>query len=533
MRKKFLKLMAMIIAMVSVFTLVTACGGNKDKGYQQDEKGYYRVGEDGNKVYKIVMMDHGIPETTKDYKYRQLVLDEINKRLLRDLGYKVEFEINVYADDTFADVLATTLADGTQLDIVRQASKDNLTSYVSQGIAKNIAKYTDAATNLQANIPDKMWAEAQYDGGTYAIPLDKLPVNTVGFIRGDLLQKAGYNELKTLQDWEGFLKKVRDGGSEYLDSRMDTIPLMGAFSSFEQMFLGYFTNTPGNFFNGEGKIRPQYFDPGYKQFILKMREWLKEGYIDSSIYNFNEFSMSNYVTSQITGAVVTGIYHLEFGSLLNVNKAHPEWAFTPALPVPTAEGKYASPGMMGEYLFVPYSAKSAGVAVEFMDWAIYNKDNYMLVRCGIEGTTYVVKEDNSLDIPESEKTASVTDYTDLIGRFAIGTSVAFNMGYPSASCPEGAKKAYADTLEIGSDKLYIDPTIYVTEKLTDREVAIMASANQDAARSIQNLLTLNKDGSFKVSDQDFETVWNNMLSAYEGIAVYDKLTTEYNKKFPA
>ena len=96
MRKKFLKLMAMIIAMVSVFTLVTACGGKKDKGYQQDEKGYYRVDEDGNKVYKIVMMDHGIPETTRDYKYRQLVLDEINKRLLRDLGYKIEFEINVY-----------------------------------------------------------------------------------------------------------------------------------------------------------------------------------------------------------------------------------------------------------------------------------------------------------------------------------------------------------------------------------------------------------------------------------------------------
>ena len=323
--------LAAVIALSLILFLPKGKGGNKN--LLKDEKGTYYLDDSGSKVYKLVMMDHGVPATSNQFKYRQQVMDKMNEKLLQDLGYKVDIQIDVYSDDTFADKLAFALADGEQLDLVRQASKELLTSYVSQGIAKDISAYTSVAENMQANIPDEMWAEAQYADGTYAIPLDKLAVNTTAFIRGDLLEKAGYTELTTIADWEGFMKKVKEGGEEYLDSRLDTVPLMGAFTTYEEMFYGNFTETPGNFFNSEGKIRPKYFDAGYKQFILKMREWLKNEYIDSSMFNFNEFAMKEYMTNEITGAIAAGIYHLEFGSLLNVNTAHPEWKLTPAMPV--------------------------------------------------------------------------------------------------------------------------------------------------------------------------------------------------------
>lgn len=506
----------------------------KGKGGQellQDDKGVYYLDEDNNKVYKIVMMDHGIAPTTNEYKYRQMVLDEINQRLLNDLGYKIDVEVNVYADDQFADKLGFALADGDQLDLVRQASKPLLTSYVSQGIAKDITAYVENADSLNENIPDEMWAETRYDGCTYAIPLDKLSLGGVVYMRGDHLDKVGLDTLDSIEDWETYMQAVLDGGSEYLDSRMDTVPLMGSFDLFETMFYGNYTNTPGNFFNDENQIRPKYFDPGYKQFILKLREWLSKGYIDSSMFNFNEFGMKEYMTNQITGAIAAGIYHLEFGSLLEANKAHPEWDIQPCMPLTSTEGKYASTGLMGEYLFVPYCAKSAGVAVELVDWALYNKENYMLLGNGILNTTYIIEEGNSINIPEAERKANITTPTHLIGRFSVGTSVEYNMTYPRAECPEGAKTAYEKCLAISNDKLYVDPTIYVNEKLTDMEVAQRASADGKMAVIVQNLLTLNRDGSFVISDEDFDSTWNNMLNNYEGVAIYNKLTTEYNNKF--
>ena len=346
------------------------------------------------------------------------------------------------------------------------------------------------------------------------------------------MKKAGYDNLSTLQDWEGFLQKVKDGGTDYLDSKMETVPLMGNLATMQEMFLGYFTDTPATFFNSENKMLPVYFNEGYKQFILKMREWMQKGYIDSTLFNFNEFGMNSYVSNQITAAVACGIYSLEFGSLLTVNKAHPEWDISPLLPITKTGGKYASKGLMGEYLFVPYCAKSAGVAVDIVDWMLFNEENYMLMRCGIEGVTYTVDENKVIDIPEAEKTASITSPSDLIGRFTCGTSVEYNMGYPSASCPEGAKEAYAQSLAITDDKLYVDPSIYVTSSLSDTELGKMTSANSDANKVIQQLLTM-KGSAFQISDEKFEETWTKMLSDYTSAAgsVYEKLTQKYNEMF--
>lgn len=529
--KRLARILCIVLAFALCFSIV-ACGGSGKK-LSSDEKGVYYLDDDGVKVYKVVMMNHGVPSTTadKDKKYRQTVLDKINEEIYKDLGYKVDIEVRVYSDDTFSDKLATALADGEQLDLVRQTSKDNLNSYVDQGIAKNINKYLTNATSLKENISEQMMQEVTYDGGVYAIPLDKLPVNDVAYVRGDLLKKAGYDNLTTMDEWEGFLKKVYEGGKDYLNTKMVPVPLMGLLSTFESLFLGNYTDTPGTFFDDNGNMLPVYFNDGYKQFILKMRDWVEKGYIDSSMFNFNEFSMSTNFTNQITAAVACGIYHLEFGSLLSVDKAHEEWDLTPIMPI--AKSKYYTEGLMGEYVFVPYCAKSAGVAVDLLNWALYDEDNYMLLRCGILDTTYTLDANNSIDIPESEKTSSITQPSDLIGNFFVGTSVRMNMGYPSATCPGGAIKAYADSLAISEDKLYVDPYIYVSSYLTDNEKSKIAKADGDADKVIQKMLTLSSGNLLQVSDADFESAWAKMLSDYTNTAgsVYQKLTTKYNELF--
>lgn len=522
---KIVKLLCLCLIAVFAFSAV-GCGGGND-GLQKDEKGVYYLDDDGVKVYKIVMMDHGVPFNTTEFKYRQQVLDEINSRLHRDLGYKIDPTVEVYADDTFSDKLATRLADGDHLDLVRQVSKDNLDSYVDQGIALDISQYFDKADSLKENISATMLKEVTYDGKIHAIPLDNLPVTAVANIRGDLLEKAGYTELNSMEDWEGFLQKVKDGGTEYLNSRLQTIPLMGNLSYLESMFYCNYTSTPGNFLNDQGKLRPKYFNDGYKEFILKMREWLSKGYIDNSIFSFGEFNMGTYMTNQITAVTLSGIYHLEFGSLLSVNTSHPEWKMGMQFPVIGSEGRYVSTGLMGEFVFVPYCAKSAGVVIDLINWSLFNKENYMLLGNGILDLTYTVSEDNVIDVPEAEKTVDITSPADLIGRFSAVTSVEFNMGYPRATCPEGAKAAYAKSLQIEESKLYVDPILYISQYQTDRQKQLIASANSEAERIIQQLLTY-KNGVFSVSDADFDKTWNGMVNGYSAVETFDELTELYN-----
>lgn len=524
--KKLSRILCFILAFALCFSIV-ACGRGGGSKLEKDDKGVYYLDDDGVKVYKLVMMDHGTPSTVadKDKKYRQQVLDKINEELYKDLGYKIDVDVKVYADDNFADKLATALADRDQLDLVRQTAKANLDSYVDQGIAKNLDKYLTNANSLKENISSKMMQEVTYDGSVYAIPLEKLPLNSVTYVRGDLLQKAGYTDLTSMEDWEGFLQKILEGGSEYLNTNKIPIPLMGLLSTLEQMFLGYYTDTPGTFFDEQGNMLPVYFNDGYKQFILKMRDWMTKGYIDKSIFNFSEFAMTN-VSNEITAAVACGIYHLEFGTLKSINDAHPNWNITPIMPM--TKNKYYSDGLMGEYVFVPFCAKSAGVAVDLINWSLYDEENYNLLRCGIEGVTYVVDENNAIDIPETEKTKNITTPTDLIGRFTVGTSLAMNMNYPAKTCPEGARKAYSNSLSVTQDKLYVDPYVYVSSTLTDLEESKVATANQNLNIAIQKLID-----SSVVSDADFDAEWTDMLDDYKKSAgsVYEKLTQEYNKLF--
>ena len=531
-KNKFLRLIASIVTafMFVVGITGTAACKKDDNKMLSDEKGIYTLDENGIKVYKVVMMDHGVPFTTKEFKYRQQVLERVNEKLVQDLGYKVDFNIEVYADDTFNDKLVTRLADQDQLDLVRQVAKENLDSYVSTNIAMDVTDYFNNESSLKSNLSSAIMKEVTYNGRVHAIPLDKLPVIGVTFVRGDLLNKAGYENLTSIEDWEGYLDKVVKGGSEYLNSKLQTVPLMGSLSCIEEMLYGAFTDDPGvNYINAEGKIRPKYFNEGYKNFIKKLREWMVKGYIDNSLFNFNEFGMNTYMSNQVTSAVSCGIYHLEFGSLLSVNKAHPEWNITPIMPLATEDGKYASTGIMGEFLFVPYSARSAGVVMDLLNWHLFNEENYMLLRCGIEGLTYTISPEKSIDVPAAEKSANVTAPSDLIGRFMIATSVKYNMGYPAATCPDGSKKAYSDSLKVKDEQLIVDPTIYVSSKISDMDRSVIASANNTVAGQIQKMLTLKKDKTFEVSDAEFDAVWNKMLKDYTGISVFDKMTEEYNK----
>ena len=251
MAKRISKITAIIlIAVVAVVATAGIVVGivlfrnrNKATKLSTDEKGAYYLDADGNKVYKLVMMDHGVPFTTDQFKYRQQVLDALNEKLLKDLGYKIDITTEVYSDDTFSDKLATKLADGDQLDLVRQVDRTNLTSYVEQRIAKKITPYVNAAKNMRQTLPERIFDEVTYNGEIYAIPLDKLPVNSAAFVRGDLMEKAGVTSLSTMEEWENFLKTIKDGGTDYLNTRLEPVPLMGGLSDMEDMFLGSYTTS--------------------------------------------------------------------------------------------------------------------------------------------------------------------------------------------------------------------------------------------------------------------------------------------------
>lgn len=515
--------------------LLAACG-NKGGGYQTDDLGIYKTDAEGIKVYKIVVLDHGVTINSQTLKYREQVMKEINDRLYRDLGFKAEFQVDTYADTQFADKVSTLISEGAHADLIRQNGTDVLFGYVASNVAKDITPYVDATQNLKTVISGRIWDEVKADGKTYAIPLLSLPVDTTIYARGDLLSKAGFKDgqnnprpLSTLAEYESFLNTIKTGGQAYLDTLLPTVPLMIQASNLENLLLPCFTETPGDYFEN-GQLKPKIAQAGYKQYVQKVREWHKNGWIDDSIYTISFFELANLMNSKITALAGSTVWDLEFGSIKSTNTAHPDWQITPMLPLTSADGVYkAGAGHASEYLWVPYSSKSTGAAMRILDWSCNNEENYMLLNYGIKGMTYELGENNAVSVPEAEKSAAVRMPYDLMGFFMVVTNREFNLKYPSSQAPAAALDFYKKSMQIPLNKIYVDPMVYVKSSLSDADLAKLNSANNTMSLELQKILT-NKYG-----DGDFESKWAAMVNKYVGdtAAVYTKLTQAYNGKFSA
>lgn len=234
-------------------------------------------------------------------------------------------------------------------------------------------------------------------------------------LRQDWLNDLGLEIPETIEEWETVLRAFKNekGATAPISTRSWGLP------PFASAF-----NTRAGFYQMDGKVRCGYIEDGYKQYIIKMSEWYKEGLIDKDIATIDDITVNSNI---LTG--VSGVTYNSIGSGIGRYMAaatEPGYDLVGA-PYPVANKgdarRYVActtdvPG--GYAAAITTSCKNIPLAMRFLDYG-YSEEGLMFFNFGIEGVSYEMKD-------------GYPTYTSLITDNEDGLAIAETLGrYTQAS----------------------------------------------------------------------------------------------------
>lgn len=498
------RILALLLAAGMVLSAV-GCGNSKETD-----------GTTPDGAVSLTFYTHGATAATETPKYQKEVLEKINEKLEKDLGFTVDIKVVSYADDVFNEKTMLDLSAKKSIDFIRFTQPTSqLIDLYEKHMILDLTEYIDKAENLKANIPESVWKEVSADGKILAIPMPIFQTTVTGWTRGDLLNEAGLESITTIDEFETYLKHIKS-------KHPDMTPYMAPLANIETYLLGCFTETPGAFVDSDGTIKPKYYDPGYKEFIAKLAEWYKLKLIDDSVFNMDEYKAIDIFGKNLTGVVGANIWQQQYGTLSSVTKANPDWDVTFLSPLSDAK-KYPSGGLATEFLAVAATSKNAEKAVQFADWCMYNEENYQLVTNGIEGKTYEIVNEGDYQVIQTPEAEGDVSSVDLYQSIFVGYNGEYFNKYASPGTPAETIRAYKECSTIDLNKVYVPITNYYAIEIPTG----VSMARQDADTMVAEKIQYMIQGKLPLSE------WDNMLKAYEDMGALDEYklyTDEMNKK---
>lgn len=255
------------------------------------------------------------------------------------------------------------------------------------------------APNLKAvleKMPD-IDAMLKTDSGQYyAFPFirENLDLCVYGgpIVRGDWLKKVGMDTPETIDDWEKMLTAFKEqcGASAPLS-------IGGKVPFNNGMLIGAYGITT-NMYVDNGKVKYGPVQPEFKEFLTKMREWYKNGLLDSNFSGTDSKILESNILNSKSGATY-GLTGSNLGSWLMAKKAAGDNNFDlVGVPYPSLnKGEKSNFGQMdwqystASSWAISRSCKNIELAARYLDYG-YSDEGYNLYNYGPEGVTWEMKD---------------------------------------------------------------------------------------------------------------------------------------------
>lgn len=313
---------------------------------------------------------------------------EFAKEYMKRTGINVEYKHP--AQGTESEAINLLLASGDLPDIIEYNWLSlNPDSAIEK---KNILALNDYIDNYSPNL--KKWLSEHPDinkqvvtdnGNYYVFPFvrddDKLQ-STAGFmLRGDWLKECGLELPETIDEWETVLAAFRD-------KKGSTAPFFGQ----PTVFMGGFGISP-DFYIDNGTVHYGYYEPAFKDFLIRMNKWYNEGLLDKNFAVSDGNQMNSDVLNNLAGAIF-GAGGGTMGTFLNAKAGTGEKFDLTATKFPALKkGERAEFGNK-QWQYSPVNgaaitakAKNPALAARFLDYS-YSEEGKMLNNFGIEGVSY-------------------------------------------------------------------------------------------------------------------------------------------------
>ncbi len=394
--KRLEKRVTAILLMLVLLLGVIGCGqntntdtssgsqeGNSGQNTNADNSGNSQEGNsETSTLDPVTLKFYFIGEPATD---NEEVFNEINRILTEKINATIEPVYLSWGDwDQRYPLLFTS---GEEFDMIYTADWALYSETASKGgfypLTMDMIKTNCPLT--YANLPESAWSSSSINGNCYLIPQYNYFANHYGFmIRGDLREKYGMNEVKTVDQLEEYMDKVLENetGMIPLDISRDNAEMyMRAIVVYpdEHWYLaGEHTGVYTYDFTDPEKLEltPFYELPGYEEHLERMVRWNQKGFLSKS-----DLTSANAERFEAGKSAVKICNITEANAAWQSAKVnHPDWKIEY---VNLLEGKKL--GSTGYSQGVAFNAKSKNIdrAMMAADLLGYDQELNFLINSGI------------------------------------------------------------------------------------------------------------------------------------------------------
>ncbi len=288
----------------------------------------------------------------------------------------------MYTDwDGIAGGPGKMIADGIIIDIdpLLKANAPALLAYWQKNPGLRPYTYTD---------------EKQCYGMPYYWPLGPYRYHFGFVVRGDWAEKLKVKHPTNVGEWYNFLKAVKQGDPNG-NGKADELPLVaqGYHSNsgllFTQRMFGIQTNQL--FYPENGKLVTAIEQPEYREWLLTMAKWYKEGLIDPDALSTNRQMLDNKVLNNLAGSLWSGAGTGQLGLYMRQKQNAGDTVFSlNPVPMPTtAKGERLAwlKVMPDTAAGITTANKHPAETVRYFDY-FFTDEGHLLSQLGPEGVAY-------------------------------------------------------------------------------------------------------------------------------------------------
>ncbi|MBN2658069.1 MAG: extracellular solute-binding protein [Spirochaetales bacterium] len=400
------------------------------------------------------------------------ILEEMKAWVLSETGIEVEVIAPVVGQES--QKLNLLLASGTQVDAFWGNWPDFASRNMILPLNDLMAQY---GSSIEAAWPEESFAAmSDTKGNLWGIPRTTPFMGNPLYVRADWAKEFGMDIPGTIDELEDYLAAVKK-------NKPDSIPLLAEMkgkhgsSGIFQTFAGAFTKYgASNWLDSDGKIKPQELQPGYRDFIIKMNEWYKAGYIYPEFASLNRNIIRDLIKSGKVAANAT------WYSNVTVPYATTE-ANNPGIDMEFPEGGLTGP--MGkaetinpagaEGMLISAKCEHPEAVIKVMEFFYSNPANHQVAYMGPENNLWRWTDKSKLQFE------ILKDRTGYLGDYA------FAMGLPmeravSTDSPQMAKHfgylgvgtvgsgVTPDGLDYSRGKMPVDAGVVYDPQIIEKEI---------------------------------------------------------------
>lgn len=374
------------------------------------------------------------PVTDGNEQSSEAGLKAVHDKILADTGVDLKIIMGSKNDEDHTAKLNLLLSSGEQVDIFQDPWQP---LYLKDFLA-DLTPYIEADPKAQEALarfrPETMKSVMPDGKKIMAFPYDDAGSTYPVWLRKDFLDKCGLEVPKTIDELENCLRVFKE---KDLAGDGKTMGLVTSARGIAYALMGGFTeNGMGRFEDkADGKIKPYFMDPGYKDFVSRMATWYKDGLIAPETFSYVRSNVVEFINKGQVASFADWYSMVTLSnSTFKANFPDGEYIFLDGLTGPKGYAESVWPIIKpsvgersGDGLCVNVNCKDIAAAVRVLSWGYLNApDNFITAFQGVEGVNWEWVDKSTatyqlIDNPEQKYLGEFNMYMSLTNELTVNS----------------------------------------------------------------------------------------------------------------